>query len=85
MSFLPQFSHVLILHALLVLIGLRRLSRAHELSPFARIFWAVACAAVPVVGPVLTLIFVRIPEKHGEPLPPSRLEEDHTNGHGGLG
>lgn len=85
MSFLPQFSHVLILHALLVLIGLRRLSQAQSLSPFSRIFWAVACAAVPVAGPVLVLIFVRLPEKPGKPLRPSRLEEDHTNGPDGLG
>ncbi len=81
-----EFAHVIAFHALFAVFALRRIWCARGESPAVRIFWAILCIAIPVIGPIMAFAFVQIQGKHGESVPPTRYFGSSGSGggwHGG--
>lgn len=83
MSIWLEFAHVLVFHAFFAFFALRRIWRAREEAPAARIFWAIICVCIPVIGPIMALGFARLQRKHGDSIPPSRWGGGSSGWHGG--
>ena len=84
MSIWQEFAHIIVLHLLLAFFALRRIWRARAEAPVVRVFWALLCVAVPVIGPIMAFAFVQIQGKHGESVPPTRYYGGGGGGwHGG--
>ncbi|MBW7909820.1 MAG: hypothetical protein H3C49_00875 [Alphaproteobacteria bacterium] len=66
--FLPFLSVLFLLCA----IALLRVWRCKDAAPGVKIIWTLMILGVPLVGAVCALAFARLPQAHGESVPPLR-------------
>lgn len=69
--FAPKGIMVLSLHALFLAVALWRVWHKNAAGLPAKIFWSLLAAAVPVIGPILSMGFSRVLRPHGESTPPA--------------
>lgn len=79
----PKGIMVLSLHALFLVIALRRLWHKNAAGLPAKIFWSILAVIIPVIGPILAMGFGRVLRPHGESTPPIIFPIGDGNWRGG--